>query len=294
MTNKSALDEYRDDLEGSENGDALPQPETALTIPSASEAKDFSPEQRKALAQLYITQARVNIFQTALSLTAIRNLELFRELGYVGFHECVEQELDMSGRTALEYVNAIESFGLGDRVKQLMEASPKRFLQAAKEVRLKQLEGEILTLSDGTVVSAEEFLAERIASLENSSKKKIKSLETENQTVKAEADLLRKKQANLEKSIQKKDEQLDVLRKSKDIDPDKLLKIKNQREAEKMIDECNASILEALQKIELIPEESRNGALGIYLSRTIATMEISLKTLKMAWSNHIFQGETQE
>ncbi|WP_017863726.1 hypothetical protein [Leptospira santarosai] len=290
MTNKSALDEYRDDLEGSE----IVEPETALTIPSVSEAKDFSPEQRKALAQLYITQARVNIFQTALALAAIRNLELYRELGYEAFHDCVEQELDMSGRVALEYVNAIESFGLGDRVKQLMEASPKRFLQAAKEVRLKQLEGETLTLSDGTVVSAEEFLEERISSLENSSKKKIKSLETENQTVKAEAELLRKKQANLEKSIQKKDEQIDVLRKSKDIDPDKLLKIKSQREAEKVIDECNASILDALQRIESIPEESRNGALGIYLSRTIATMEISLKTLKMAWSNHIFQGETQE
>ncbi|MDI7190869.1 hypothetical protein [Leptospira santarosai] len=290
MTNKSALDEYRDDLEGSE----IVEPETALTIPSVSEAKDFSPEQRKALAQLYITQARVNIFQTALALAAIRNLELYRELGYEAFHDCVEQELDMSGRVALEYVNAIESFGLGDRVKQLMEASPKRFLQAAKEVRLKQLEGETLTLSDGTVVSAEEFLEERISSLENSSKKKIKSLETENQTVKAEAELLRKKQANLEKSIQKKDEQIDVLRKSKDIDPDKLLKIKSQREAEKVIDECNVSILDALQRIESIPEESRNGALGIYLSRTIATMEISLKTLKMAWSNHIFQGETQE
>ncbi|WP_032914995.1 hypothetical protein [Leptospira santarosai] len=292
MTTKSALDEYKDEIEDSDNN--VSQPETALTIPSANEAKDFSPEQRKALAQLYITQARVNIFQTALSLTAIRNLELFHELGYSGFHDCVEQELDMSGRVALEYVNAIESFGLGDRVKQLMEASPKRFLQAAKEVRLKQLEGETLTLSDGTVVSAEEFLEERISSLENSSKKKIKSLETENQTVKAEAELLRKKQANLEKSIQKKDEQIDVLRKSKDIDPDKLLKIKSQREAEKVIDECNVSILDALQRIESIPDESRNGALGIYLSRTIATMEISLKTLKMAWSNHIFQGETQE
>ncbi|EMM73568.1 hypothetical protein [Leptospira weilii] len=292
MTTKSALDEYKDEIEDSDS--RMSQPETALTIPSESEAREFSPEQRKALAQLYITQARVNIFQTALALAAIRNLELYRELGYEAFGDCVEQELDMNGRTALEYVNAIESFGLGDRVKQLMEASPKRFLQAAKEVRQKQMEGEILTLSDGTVVSAEEFLAERISTLDNSSKKKIKSLETENQTVKAEAELLRKKQTNLEKSIQKKDEQLDVLRKSKDIDPDKLLKIKNQRDAEKMIDECNASILEALQKIELIPEESRNGALGIYLSRTIATMEISLKTLKMAWSNHIFQGETQE
>ncbi|EMN54775.1 hypothetical protein [Leptospira interrogans] len=292
MTTKSALDEYKDEIEDSEGN--VSQPETALTIPSVSEAREFSPEQRGTLAQFYVAQAKVSVFQTAIALTAIRNLELYLELGYEKFSDCIEQEIGMSGRVASEYVSAVETFGIGDRVKQLMEASPKRFLQAAKEVRQKQMEGEILTLSDGTVVSAEEFLAERIASLENSSKKKIKSLETENQTVKAEADLLRKKQANLEKSIQKKDEQLDVLRKSKDIDPDKLLKIKNQREAEKMIDECNASILEALQRIETIPEESRNGALGIYLSRTIATMEISLKTLKMAWSNHIFQGETQE
>lgn len=170
MTTKSALDEYKDEIEDSEGN--VSRPETALAISNISEAREFSSEERKALAQLYITQARVNVFQTALALTAIRNLELFRELGYAGFHDCVEQELDMSGRVATEYVNAIESFGLGDRVKQLMEASPKRFLQAAKEVRLKQLEGEILTLSDGTVVSAEEFLAERIASLENSSKKK--------------------------------------------------------------------------------------------------------------------------
>ncbi|WP_004471487.1 hypothetical protein [Leptospira santarosai] len=290
MTNKSALDEYRDDLEGSE----ITEPETALTIPSASEAKEFSPEQRKTLAQFYVAQAKVSVFQTAIALAAIRNFELYIELGYEKFSDCMEQELGMSGRVASEYVSAVETFGIGDRVKQLMEASPKRFLQVAREVRQKQIEGETLTLSDGTVVSAEEFLEERISSLENSSKKKIKSLETENQTVKAEAELLRKKQANLEKSIQKKDEQIDVMRKAKDIDPDKLLKIKNQREAEKMIDECNASILDALQRIESIPEESRNGALGIYLSRTIATMEISLKTLKMAWSNHIFQGETQE
>ncbi|MCH1913069.1 hypothetical protein L9Z17_15140 [Leptospira noguchii] len=60
---------------------------------------------------------------------------------------------------------------------------------------------------------------------------------------------------------------------------------KNQesKRAEKIIDECNASILDALQRIESIPEESRNGGLGIYLSRTIATMEIS-SNIKDAWS----------
>ncbi|RHX89877.1 hypothetical protein [Leptospira stimsonii] len=288
MTEKSALDEYRDEIGEPSTED------TSLTIPSKSEAKDFSPEQRKTLAQFYLVQAKVSVFQTAIALTAIRNLELHLELGYEKFSDCMEQELGMSGRVASEYVSAVETFGIGDRVKQLMEASPKRFLQAAKEVRQKQMEGETLTLSDGTEITAEEFLEERISALESSSKKRIKTLETENQTIKAEADLLRKKQANLEKSISKKDEQIDVLRKSKDLDPEKLLKIKNQREAEKVIDECNASLLDALNRIESIPEEVRNGGLGIYLSRTIATMEIGLKTLKMNWSSHLFQGETSE
>ncbi|MBM9578216.1 hypothetical protein JWG45_13745 [Leptospira sp. 201903070] len=288
MTEKSALDEYRDEI-----GETSTE-ETSLTIPSKNEAKDFSPEQRKTLAQFYLAQAKVSVFQTAIALTAIRNLELHLELGYEKFSDCMEQELGMSGRVASEYVSAVETFGIGDRVKQLMEASPKRFLQAAKEVRQKQMEGEILTLSDGTVVSAEEFLTERISAMENSSQRKIKSLETEKQSIKADADLLRRKNESLQKTLEKKDEQLDVLRKSKDLDPDKLLKIKNQREAEKVIDECNASILEALNRIESIPEEARSGALGIYLSRTTATMEIGLKTLKMNWSSHLFQGETSE
>ncbi|MCH1913070.1 hypothetical protein L9Z17_15145 [Leptospira noguchii] len=44
MTTKSALDEYKDEIEDS---DKRVTPETALTIPSVSEAKEFSPEQRK-------------------------------------------------------------------------------------------------------------------------------------------------------------------------------------------------------------------------------------------------------
>ncbi|EMK22388.1 hypothetical protein [Leptospira kirschneri] len=288
MTEKSALDEYRDEI-----GESSTE-EVSLIIPTTSEVQEFSSEQRRTLAQFYLAQAKVSIFQTAIALTAIRNLDLYKDLGYEKFSDCVDQELGMSGRVASEYVSAVETFGIGDRVKQIMEASPKRFLQAAKEVRQKQMEGETLTLSDGTEVTAEEFLEERVSALENSSKKKIKSLENENQSIKAEAELLRKKQANLEKSIQKKDEQIKVLRESKDLDPEKLLKIKNQREAEKVIDECNASILEALNRIESIPEEARSGALAIYLSRTVATIEIGLKTLKMNWSSHLFQGETSE
>ena len=299
---ESALDELRDDIgvdgesvevESIEIDESMPKTQAEVMAIDKEKLSTFSPDQRKQLAQFYTSQIKVSLFQTALSLVAIKTLELYKDLGYEKFTSYVEEECGMSTRYANELTLAVEEYGSGDRIKELMESSPKRFLKAVRETRAKQLEGEKLMLSDGTEVSAEDYIKERIEQLESSSSKRIKELERDLKNTKAIADYAEGEKDKLKKTIDDKNKKIDALAKSKQLDPDRIQKIAEQREVEKVIDEQTQAITKAIKNLTEIPPEMRNSSLGLYLTRCIATLKVTVKHLEMDWGSHIVAGEME-
>ncbi|NCN11662.1 MAG: hypothetical protein GW938_17635, partial [Leptospira sp.] len=225
---ESALDELREDMgdipesvevEALGPDDSLPrtQAETLEISGIPASIEGFTPEQRKQLAESYTAQIRMGIFQTAIALLAMKQTRLYTELGYQDFQEYALEECGISANRTKELVSALEDYGSGSRIKELMEASPKKFLQAVRETRNKQLEGETLKLSDGTEVSAEDFIAERMEQLESSSKKRIKDLERELKNTKAIAEYAETEKEKLKKTIDDKNKKIDALAKSKQL-----------------------------------------------------------------------------
>jgi len=301
---ESALDELREDMgdipesvevEALGPDDSLPrtQAETLEISGIPASIEGFTPEQRKQLAESYTAQIRMGIFQTAIALLAMKQTRLYTELGYQDFQEYALEECGISANRTKELVSALEDYGSGSRIKELMEASPKKFLQAVRETRNKQLEGETLKLSDGTEVSAEDFIAERMEQLESSSKKRIKDLERELKNTKAIAEYAETEKEKLKKTIDDKNKKIDALAKSKQLDPDRIQKIAEQREVEKVIDEQTQAITKAIKNLTEIPPEMRNSSLGLYLTRCIATLKVTVKHLEMDWGSHIVAGEME-
>lgn len=260
-------------------------------IPATIEG--FTPEQRKQLAESYTAQIRMGIFQTAIALVAMKQTGLYTELGYKNFQEYALEECGISANRAKELVSALEDFGSGSRIRELMEASPKKFLQAVRETRNKQLEGETLMLSDGTEVSAEEYLAERIEQMESSSRRKIKDLERDLRNANAVKEMAETKNKDLESKLDTAKKKIDAYKDSKNLDPDRILKIKEQREAEKIILERVTNIDQALKDLIEIPHEIRNNSLGLYIARTIATLDVTLRQVRMDWGGWIIAGEQE-
>ncbi|NCN11591.1 MAG: hypothetical protein GW938_17270, partial [Leptospira sp.] len=97
----------------------------------------------------------------------------------------------------------------------------------------------------------------------------------------------------LKKTIDDKNKKIDALAKSKQLDPDRIQKIAEQREVEKVIDEQTQAITKAIKNLTEIPPEMRNSSLGLYLTRCIATLKVTVKHLEMDWGSHIVAGEME-
>lgn len=290
---ENPITEESQTLESGLVSEGYPRTQAEVMAMDKDKLSTFTPEQRKQLAQFYTSQIKVSLFQTALSLVAIKTLELYRDLGYEKFTSYVEEECGMSTRYANELTLAVEEYGSGDRIKELMESSPKRFLKAVRDTRAKQLEGEKLLLSDGSEVSAEEYIKERIEQMESSSRQRIKKLESELRNLTAVKDAAVEQSKNLEDKYNTAKEKLDTYKKSKELDPDRILRIKEQREAEKIISDRVLAIDKALQDLIEIPQEIRNNALGLYIARTISTLDVTLKQVRMDWGAFIIAGEQE-
>ncbi len=253
------------------------------------DASNLTKEQRVQLATLYTTQIKISTFQMALALASIKRMELHKELGFESFYEFAKIECNISRDRAFELVEAISEFGAGDKIKQLMDASPTKFLQVSKEIRKKKMNGEVLVLATGEEISATEYLEERISEELAELRKKNKALNRELENTKSDVADAQGKIKTLKDKVKAKETEVDTLKQSKDIDPLRLQSIKEQRELERVIDDQNNEITKALRNLTEIPDEARSNSLGIYLMRTIATMEIQLKALKMDWGSFIVQ-----
>lgn len=286
---KSAFDEYADELGESQAIAVTPNLGQEVGIQSLDDVAGFTDEQKVQLATFYTAQIKVSSFQMALALYAMKKLELFRYLKYESFNEYAKIECGLSRERANELVEAIDDYGSGEKVKQLLDASPVKFLQVSKEIRKKKMNGEILILSSGEEVSATEYLEERISEELAELRKKNKALARELDNTKSDVADAQGKIKTLKEKVKAKEGEVETLKQSKELDPLKLQSIKEQRELERVIDDQNDQITKALKNLTEIPEEARNNALGIYLMRTIATMEIQLKALKMDWGAFIIQ-----
>jgi chromosome segregation ATPase len=286
MEVKSEFNEYEKEL--GETAPAIIGTEQAV-LDESFDASSLTKEQRVQLATLYTTQIKVSTFQMALALASIRRMELHKELGFNSFYEFAKIECNISKDRALELVEAINEFGAGDKIKQLMDASPSKFLQVSKEIRKKKMNGEVLVLASGEEISATEYLEERISEELAELRKKNKALNRELENSKSDIADAQGKIKTLKEKVKSKEGEVENLKQSKDIDPLKLQSIKEQRELERVIDDQNDQITKALKNLTEIPEDARNNSLGIYLMRTIATMEIQLKALRVDWSAFIIQ-----
>lgn len=286
---KSAFDEYADELGESQAIAIAPNVGHEGGIQSLDDVAGFTDEQKVQLATFYTAQIKVSSFQMALALYAMKKLELYRYLKYESFNEYAKIECGLSRERANELVEAIDDYGSGEKVKQLLDASPVKFLQVSKEIRKKKMNGEVLVLSSGEEVSATEYLEERISEELAELRKKNKAISRELENTKSDVADAQGKIKALKDKIKTKEGEVETLKQSKDIDPQRLQSIKEQRELERVIDDQNDQITKALKNLTEIPEEARNNSLGIYLMRTIATMEIQLKALKMDWGSFIVQ-----
>ncbi|TGL06469.1 hypothetical protein EHQ43_08630 [Leptospira bouyouniensis] len=290
MKVKSEFNEYEKEL--GETAPAIIETEQAV-LDENFDASNLTKEQRVQLATLYATQIKISTFQMALALASIRRMELYKELGFESFFEFAKVECNISKDRALELVDAISEFGAGDKIKQLMDASPSKFLQVSKEIRKKKLNGEVLVLSTGEEISATEYLEERISEELAELRKKNKALNRELENTKSDVANSDKQIKTLKDRIKAKDNDLENLKQAKGLDPLKIQSIKEQREIERLIDDQNNSIVTALKNLTEIPEEVRNNSLGIYVMRSIATLEVSLKALKVDWGGHIINEVAQ-
>lgn len=285
----SAFDEYEEEVENGQPSAVNTSLETNSGIQSLDDVAGFTDEQKVQLATFYTAQIKVSSFQMALALYAMKKLELFRYLKYESFNEYAKSECGLSRERANELVDAIDDYGSGEKIKQLLDASPVKFLQVSREIRKKKLNGEILILSTGEEVSATEYLEERISEELAELRKKNKSIARELENTKSDVLDAQGKIKTLKEKVKIKEGEVETLKQAKDIDPERLQSIKEQRELERVIDDQNDQITKALKNLTEIPEEARNNSLGIYLMRTIATMEIQLKALKMDWGGFIVQ-----
>lgn len=294
MKVKSEFENYQEELGSEQTVPALPtahmiSEDSDGVIPENIDMANLSKEQRYHLATVYTAQIKVSYFQMALAFHSMKRFELYRELGYSTFADYAKNECNIGRDRANELVEAIDDYGAGERVKLLLETSPTKFLQVAKEVRRKKLMGDKLLLPSGEEVSAEEYLEERISDELSELRKKNKSLSRELENAKADSAHSEKQNQSLKEKLKIKEGEIDTLKQSKEIDPLRLQSIKEQRELERVIDEQTQAISNALKNLSEIPQEHRSNSLGIYLMRTIATMEVSLKALKMDWGAFIVQ-----
>lgn len=286
---KSAFDEYEDELGEGKAIAITHNGELGVGIQSLDDVTGFTDEQKVQLATFYTAQIKVSSFQMALALYAMKKLELYRYLKFETFNDYAKIECGLSRERANELVEAIDDYGSGEKIKQLLDASPVKFLQVSKEIRKKKFNGEKLILSTGEEVSATEYLEERVSEELAELRKKNKALNRELENSKSDVADAQGKIKTLKEKVKTKESEVETLKESKSIDPLRLQSIKEQRELERVIDDQNNEITKALKNLTEIPEEARNNSLGIYLMRTIAIMEIQLKALKMDWGSFIIQ-----